>query len=78
MIKRPLKFRFVAIRLILVIVAITYAAVDIKNRMAISLLLRGVLMVVMLLIEPVATMFVVAKEIAIRFVLIKVIQTSLT
>ena len=78
MIKRPLKFRFVAIRLILVIVAITYAAVDIKNRMAISLLLRGVLMVVMLLIEPVATTFVTVKETVVRFVLTKVIQTGST
>jgi hypothetical protein len=46
--------------------------------MAISPLLRGVLIVVILLIEPVAIMFVVAKEIAIRFVLIKVILTNLT
>ena len=67
-----------AIRLILVIVAITYAAVDIKNRMAISLLLKGVLIVVILLIEPMATIFRVAKEIAICFILIKVISTNLT
>ena len=46
--------------------------------MAISPLLRGVLMVVMLLIEPMATVFVVAKEIAICFILTKVILTNLT
>jgi len=77
-IKRPPKFRSVVIRLILVMVAITYAAIDIENRMAIFPLLRGVLIVVILLIEPMATMFVVAKEIAIRFILIKVILTDLT
>jgi hypothetical protein len=59
-------------------VAITYAAVDIENRMAISPLLRGVLIVVILLIEPMATVFVVAKEITICFILIKVILTNLT
>jgi hypothetical protein len=77
-IKRPLKFRFAAIRLILVIVAITYTAIDIKNKIAIFLLLRGVLIVVMLLIEPIVTVFVRAKEIAIYFILIKVILTNLT
>jgi hypothetical protein len=77
-IKRPLKFRSVVIRLILVIIATTYTAVDIENRMAISPLLRGVLIVVILLIEPVATMFIVAKEIAICFILIKVILINLT
>jgi hypothetical protein len=59
-------------------VAVTYTAVDIENRMAIFPLLRGVLIVVILLIEPMATMFVGAKEIAIRFILIKVILTNLT
>jgi hypothetical protein len=59
-------------------VTITYATVDIENGMAISSLLKGVLIVVMLLMEPVATVFVVAKEIAICFVLIKVILTNLT
>jgi hypothetical protein len=59
-------------------VATTYTAVDIENRMAISPLLRGVLIVVILLIEPVATMFVVAKEIAICFILTKIISTNLT
>jgi hypothetical protein len=59
-------------------VAITYAAVDIENRMAISPLLRGVLIVVILLIEPMAIVFVVAKEITICFILIKVILTNLT
>ena len=51
---------------------------DIENRMAIFPLLRGVLIIVMLLIEPVATVFIGAKEIAICFVLIKVILTDLT
>jgi hypothetical protein len=46
--------------------------------MAISPLLRGVLMVVILLIEPVAIMFVIAKEIAICFILTKVISINLT
>ena len=67
-----------ATRLILVMVTITYATMDIENRMAIFPLLRGVLIVVILLIEPMATMFVVAKEIAIRFILIKVISINLT
>ena len=78
MIRRPLKFRSAATRLILVMVAITHAAVDIENGMAVFPLLRGVLMVVMLLIEPVATVFIGAKEIAICFVLIKVILIDLT
>jgi hypothetical protein len=77
-IKRPPKFRSAAIRLILVMVAITYAAVDIENKMAIFPLLRGVLIVVILLIEPMATVFIRAKEIAICFILIKVILTNLT
>jgi hypothetical protein len=68
----------VAIRLILIIVAITYAAVDIKNRMAIFPLLKGVLIVVMSLIKPMATMFIRAKEIAIYFILIKVILINST
>ena len=59
-------------------VAITYAAVDIENRIAISSLLRGVLIVVILLIEPITTIFVVAKEIAIYFILTKVISTNST
>ena len=73
MIRRPFKFKSAATRLILVIVAATYAAVDIENRMAISPLSRGVLMVVILLIEPMVIVFVVVKEIAIYFVLTKVI-----
>jgi hypothetical protein len=77
-IRRPPKFRSIVTRLILIIVAITHTAIDIENRMAISPLLRGVLMVVILLIEPIATMFIVAKEIAIRFILTKVILTNLT
>jgi len=68
----------VAIKLILIIVAITYTAVNIKNRMAISPLLKGVLIVVILLIEPMAIIFIVAKEIAIYFVLTKVILINLT
>jgi hypothetical protein len=59
-------------------VAITYTAIDIENRMAVFPLLRGVLIVVILLIEPIATVFVGAKEIAIYFVLIKVILTNST
>jgi hypothetical protein len=77
-IRRPPKFRSTATRSILVIVAVTYAAVDIENGMAIFPLSRGVLIVVMLLIEPIATMFVGAKEIATRFILIKVILTNST
>jgi hypothetical protein len=56
-----------------VIVAIVCAVVDIENKTAMSYLSREVLIVVILLIEPMATMFVAVKEIAIRFVLIKVI-----
>jgi hypothetical protein len=52
--------------------------VDIENRMAIFPLLKGVLIVVILLIEPIAIVFIGAKEIAIRFVLTKVILTNLT
>jgi hypothetical protein len=63
----------VAIRLILVMVAIVCAVVDIENKTAVSYLLREVLIVVILLIEPVVTAFIVVKEIAIRFILIKVI-----
>jgi hypothetical protein len=77
-IKRPPKFRFAVTRLILVMVAVTYAAIDIENRIAIFPLLRGVLIVVILLIEPMATMFIGAKEIAICFILIKVILTNST
>jgi hypothetical protein len=77
-IKRLLRFKFVAIRSILVIVAIVRAVVDIENRTAVSHLLREVSIVMILLIEPIATAFVAAKEIAVRFVLIKVIQTSST
>jgi len=68
----------VAIRLILIIITATYIAIDIENRMAISPLLKGVLIVVILLIEPIATMFIVAKEIAIYFILIKVISINST
>ena len=78
MIKRPLKFKFAAIRSIPVKVAIARAAGDIENRTAISRSLREVLIVVILLIELIVTTFVAAKEIAARFVLIKVIQTGST
>jgi hypothetical protein len=78
MIKRLFKFKFVAIRLILVIVAIVRAVVDIENKTAVSHLSREVSIVVILLIEPIVTAFVAAKEIAIRFILTKVIQTSST
>ena len=60
------------------IVAIVRAVVDIENKTAVSHLLREVSIVMILLIEPVATTFVAVKEIAIRFILIKVIQTSST
>jgi hypothetical protein len=50
---------------------------DIENRTAVSYLLRKVLIVVILLIEPMATVFMTAKEIAIYSILIKVILTSL-
>jgi hypothetical protein len=62
-----------AIRLTLVIVAIVCTVVDIKNKTAVSYLSREVLIVVILLIEPMATMFIAVKEIAIRFVLTKII-----
>jgi hypothetical protein len=52
--------------------------VNIENKMAIFPLLRGVLIIVILLIKPMATMFIRAKEIAIYFILIKVILTNLT
>jgi len=72
-IKRLLRFKFVVIKSILVIVAIVRAVVDIENKTAVFHLSREVLIVVILLIEPVATAFVAAKEIAIRFILTKVI-----
>jgi hypothetical protein len=72
-IRRLLRFKFVAIRLILVIVAVVRAVVDIENGTAVSHLLREVSIVVILLMEPVATAFVAVKEIAVRFVLTKVI-----
>jgi len=77
-IKRLLRFKFVVIKSILVIVAIVRAVVDIENRTAVSYLSREVLIVVILLIELIATAFVAVKEIAIRFVLTKVIQTGST
>jgi hypothetical protein len=40
MIKRLLRFKFVVIRLILVIVAIVCAIIDIENKTAMSYLLR--------------------------------------
>ena len=73
MIKKPFKFKFAAIKSIPVKVAITRAAEDIENKTAISRLLREVLIVVILLIELIVTAFITAKEIAARFVLIKVI-----
>jgi hypothetical protein len=72
-IKRLLRFKFIIIRLILVIVAIVRAVIDIENKTAVSYLLKEVLIVVILLIKPMATTFITVKEIAIRFVLIKVI-----
>ena len=78
MIKRLLRFKFVAIRSILVMVAVIRAVVDIENGTAVSHLSREVSIVVILLIEPVATTFVTVKETVVRFVLIKVIQTGST
>jgi hypothetical protein len=72
-IKRPFKFKFVVIKLISVKVAIARTAGDIENKTAISRLLKEVLIVVILLIELVITVFIAVKEIAVRFVLIKVI-----
>jgi hypothetical protein len=72
-IKRPLKFKFVVIRLILVKVAITRAAIDIENKTAISRLLKEVLIVVILFIKLIVTAFIATKEIDIRFVLIRII-----
>jgi hypothetical protein len=43
-----------------------------------SRLLREVLIVIILLIEPIVTMFIITQEIIIYFVRIKVILTSLT
>jgi hypothetical protein len=77
-IKRLLRFKFVAIRSILVMVAVVRAVVDMENGTAVSYLSREVSMVVMLLMEPVATAFVAVKETAVRFVLTKVIQTGST
>jgi hypothetical protein len=77
-IRRLLRFKFVVIRSTLVMVAVVRAVVDIENGTAVSHLSREVSMVVMLLIEPVATAFVAVKEIAVRFVLTKVIQTGST
>ena len=73
MIKRLLRFKFVIIKSILVIVAIVRVVVDIKNKTAVSHLLREVSIVVILLIKLITTAFVAVKEIVIRFVLIKVI-----
>ena len=78
MIGRLLRFKFVAIRSTLVMVAVVRAVVDMENGTAVSHLSREVSMVVMLLMEPVATAFVAVKEIAVRFVLTKVIQTGST
>ena len=78
MIKRLLRFKFIVIRLILVIVAIVRAVINIENKTAMSHLLKEVLIIMMLLIEPIVTTFIAAKEITIRFVLIKIILTSLT
>jgi hypothetical protein len=72
-IRRLLRFKFVVIRLTLVIVTIVRAVVDIENKTAMSYLSREVLIVVILLIEPMATMFIAVKEITICFVLIKII-----
>jgi len=72
-IKRLLRFKFVVIRSILVIVVIVRAVVDIENKTAVSHLLREVSIIVILLIEPIATTFIAVKEIAVRFILIKVI-----
>ena len=55
------------------IVVIVRAVVDIENKTAVSHLLREVSIIVILLIEPIATTFIAVKEIAVRFILIKVI-----
>ena len=55
------------------IVAIVRAVVDIENKTAVSHLLKEVSIIIILLIELMATTFVAAKEIAIRFILTKVI-----
>jgi hypothetical protein len=75
---RPLKFKFAAIRSTPVKVAVARAAGDMENGTAVSRSSKEVSIVVMLLMEPVATAFVAAKEIAARFVLTKVIQTGST
>jgi hypothetical protein len=59
-----------------VIVAIVRAVVDIENKTAVSYLSKEVSIIVILLIELMATAFVAVKEIVIRFVLTKVIQTG--
>ena len=78
MIRRPLKFKFAVIRSIPVKVAVARAAGDIENRTAISRSSKEVSIVVILLIKLVVTTFVIAKEIAVRFVLTKVISTDST
>ena len=77
MIKRLLRFKFIVIKLILMIVAIVRVVINIENKTAIFYLLKEVLIIVILFIKSVATIFITAKEIAIRFILIKVILTGL-
>jgi len=76
-IKRLLRFKFIVIKLILMIVAIVRFVINIENKTVISYLLKEVLIIVILLIKSMATIFITAKEIAIRFILIKVILTGL-
>jgi len=76
-IKRLLRFKFIVIKLILMIVAIVRVVINIENKTAIFYLLKEVLIIVILLIKSMATIFITAKEIAIRFILIKVILTGL-
>jgi len=59
------------------IVAIVRFVINIENKTVISYLLKEVLIIVILLIKSMATIFITAKEIAIRFILIKVILTGL-
>jgi hypothetical protein len=60
-IKRPLKFKFAAIKLILIKVIITRAAEDIENKTAISRSSKEVSIVVILLIKIITTIFVIVK-----------------
>jgi len=61
-IKRPFKFKFAIIKSILIKVIIVYIAVDIKNKTAISRLLKEVLIIVILLIESIVIIFITVKK----------------